>query len=82
MCFTAFFTPCFIVSVDGSWITKHYFFFQELYIPGILYYVSGGYAMICIISCYFLPETKDLDLNDNLESPPAKVRPAESSTHM
>jgi len=56
--------------------------FQELYVPGILYYVCGCYAAICIVSCYFLPETKDLDLNDNIESTPKKIKEAESSNHI
>lgn len=57
-------------------------FFQEFYVPGILYYACGVYALLCIVSCYFLPETKDLDLNDNLEVSVGKVKPAECSNHI
>ena len=41
--------------------------FQELYVPGILYFCCGGVSVVCVLALIWLPETKNSNLSDKLK---------------
>ena len=44
--------------------------FQDMHVPGILYFICGGVSVGCICALFWLPETKDSNLNDKLDQGP------------
>ncbi|XP_045211659.2 organic cation transporter protein-like [Mercenaria mercenaria] len=42
--------------------------YLNTYFRGLLFYVCGGIAVLCVIGTIFLPETKDSDLNDKIKT--------------
>lgn len=44
-----------------------------------MYYVLGGVGVLCMISSYGLPETKNASLNDKLEKKSNTVSPDDAS---
>ncbi|XP_053378933.1 solute carrier family 22 member 21-like [Mercenaria mercenaria] len=49
------------------------FVYLNAYVPGLLFFVCGGIAVLCILSQLFLPETRNLNLNDKLHQAEAEV---------
>ena len=42
------------------------FSFQNTYAPGIMYFLIAGLTTLCVVSMFFLPETKNAKLADKL----------------
>ncbi|XP_060568044.1 organic cation/carnitine transporter 2-like isoform X2 [Ruditapes philippinarum] len=51
------------------------FVYLNMYVPGLLYFVCGGIAILCLISQQFLPETRDSNLNDKIHPQKVKEEP-------
>ncbi|KAL4240616.1 hypothetical protein ACF0H5_001407 [Mactra antiquata] len=55
--------------------------------PGLMYYVLGGVSTICLLGCLGLPETKNANLNDkiqtksNIVSPEIKPQKLDTNGH-
>jgi len=43
-----------------------FIYFQDAYVPGILYHVIGVMGVLCALGSLTLPETKDQYLTDKL----------------
>ena len=48
------------------------FILQELYVPGILYFLCAAVSFACVMGLFWLPETKDANLSDKLNEPRQK----------
>ena len=40
--------------------------FQDNYAPGMMYFLIAGLTALCVVSMFFLPETKNAKLIDTL----------------
>ena len=44
----------------------YYYHFQDTRISGIMYFIIGILEVLCVISSFMLPETKNADLDDKI----------------
>ncbi|XP_060594867.1 organic cation/carnitine transporter 2-like isoform X2 [Ruditapes philippinarum] len=51
------------------------FVYLNMYVPGLLFFVCGGIAILCLVSQQFLPETRDSNLNDKIHQKEVDVMP-------
>ena len=50
------------------------YMFQSTYVPGMVYFVCGGLATLCICTLFGLPETMNANLADKIQESEKKQK--------